>query len=142
MELKRVICILFLLIAACYDFRSKKVPWVFLCGGIITAIILQCLDKNQNAADKIISYLPGAVLITVSWITRESIGYADGLGILTTGILMGGRHCLFVICISLCLVSLTGIVLLILKKADRNTRIPYFPFLFGAEIFAAVLHFI
>lgn len=140
LEFQKWICVIFLLVAACYDLRFKKVPWTVLGSGIIMAIVLQCFDMNQNILEKILAFIPGMITIVVSWITKESIGYADGLGILVLGILMGARHCVFVICISLFILSLLGMLLLLIRKANRKTRIPYFPFLFLVEITILVFH--
>lgn len=77
--------------------------------------------------------LPGLFLLILAWFTKESIGYGDGISVLLLGGMVGLRNCIWVLGISLLLLSLVGLVLLVIKRVDRKTKIPYLPFLLVAE---------
>ncbi len=77
--------------------------------------------------------LPGLFLLVLAWLTKESIGYGDGISVILLGGMVGLRNCIWVLCISLLLLSLAGLVLLVIKRVDRKTKIPYLPFLLAAE---------
>lgn len=117
------------------DFRWKRIPWcvqgmgfVFMC----ICIIVQWKDSNT---DLLFAIMPGAFLLLLAWVTKESIGYGDGVSILLLGGMAGFRNCVWVLCFSLILLSVAGLILLVIRRVNRKTKIPYLPFLFVAESF-------
>ena len=135
----RIVCTLMILVflgvSTYFDFRWKSIPiWVqgmgviFLC----TSIIIEGQKLNWN---HIFSLMPGMFLLTLSFVTRENIGYGDGISVLILGGMIGVKNCIWVLCISLMMMSFVGIVLMVTKRANRKTRIPYIPFMFVAESF-------
>lgn len=76
--------------------------------------------------------IPGMCMLLISFASNQSVGYGDGLTILMLGLLVGFKLCVGILCLSLFLISIYSIVLLIIKKANRKTTIPYIPFLLAA----------
>lgn len=125
-------------VSSIYDFVKKKIPIIIIAsaGGLgFLAAILQSQDLKKT----IISILPGLGLLFIAFITKESVGYGDGLIILVLGILEGARACLINVCIALFLVSISGVVLLICKKGSLKTEIPFVPFLLVSHILVRIL---
>lgn len=123
----------FLGVAACFDWKWKRIPWSVQGMGVIFVIVTMIMQRDRSAAEWILAAMPGMVLLMLAWVTRENIGYGDGVSVLLLGGITGLRNCIAALCLSMLLLSLAGIVLLVLKRADRKTRIPYLPFLFAAE---------
>lgn len=125
--------LVFLGLAAYFDCRLKRIPWSVLGMGAIFMILCNILQWKEFKMGILLSVLPGMFLLMLAWFTKESIGYGDGISVLLLGGMAGLRNCIWVLCISLLLLSLVGLVLLVIKRVDRKTKIPYLPFLLAAE---------
>lgn len=132
--------LIFLGVAAYFDCKSKRIPWSVQGMGVIFTAILFMTEHDRTGASLLLAMVPGVMLILLSWLTRESIGYGDGISVLLLGGMAGFHNCVWTLCISLLLLSLTGLTLLVFKRADRKTKIPYLPFLFAAEGVLTVFH--
>ncbi len=123
----------FLGLAAYFDCRFRRIPWSVLGMGTIFMIICNILQWKEFKVGILSAALPGLFLLVLAWLTKESIGYGDGISVILLGGMVGLRNCIWVLCISLLLLSLAGLVLLVIKRVDRKTKIPYLPFLLAAE---------
>lgn len=123
----------FLGLAAYFDIRWKRIPWTVLGSGAAFVIICRILQSNIFEITIVPAVLPGAALLLIAWVTRETIGFGDGASVLLVGGMTGFRNCIWVLCISLTLLSIMAILLLALKRAGKKTKIPYLPFLLAAE---------
>lgn len=72
----------------------------------------------------------GLCMIGVSMASCEQIGRGDGMVVTSIGLLLGFRGCLIVVCLSSLLMAAVSIIILMLKKGNKNTRLPYIPALF------------
>lgn len=122
---------LWLLVLSFYDVRYKRVPvWVVLLGGAAVAGIGidTCVCGENELMDLLTGMIPGAVLLLLALGTQKA-GWADGVILMFLGSVMGFRQCILAAMLSLLLISVLSAVLLILKKADKGTALPYVPFL-------------
>lgn len=69
--------------------------------------------------------LPGALLLILSFAAGGSAGAGDGIGFLVIGILLNAQKTWILFMSSLVLASFFGIVLMILKRACRKTKLPF-----------------
>lgn len=131
--------VIMLMTGSFFDVRWKQIPtalpvagalWAFLC------IILQILQEGVGAvlSAALISVLPGAALLLLSLVTEKKVGSGDGLILILLGLFEGVERAVPVFCLGLFLQSLLAIGLLILKKADKQTRIPFLPFLLVSRL--------
>lgn len=124
---------LFLGSAAYFDIRWKRIPWTVLGSGIIFMIICRILQGKVFDISVLTAVLPGIALLLLAWVTRETIGFGDGVSVLILGGMAGFWNCIWVLCISLTFLSVIAVFLLVFKRAGRKTKIPYLPFLLAAE---------
>lgn len=131
----KIILLLYLGILSIYDGKKCKVPLIWLILGLIIAtvtVVWDCLSHPIKwqwiAMAALLGTLPGLFMLLVGYITRK-VGYGDGLVLIAVGILVGYRICFLLVCFSLLLMSVWCMILLLRKKGNRNTRIPYLPFL-------------
>ena len=84
-----------------------------------------------------LALMTGAILCR--FLSPNSVGYGDVklLGIM--GLYLGANHIWSPLFMTLILLFFTGVILLILKKADRKTEIPFAPFLLAGTVIAAIL---
>ena len=130
----------FLGTAAYFDLRWKRIPGSVLAVGTIFTLVCMLIQQKEIGWELLWTVLPGITLLFVAWGTRESIGYGDGISVLFLGGIMGFRNCIWTLCISLFLLSLSGLFLYVLRKVNRKTKLPYLPFLLAAESISLAFH--
>ena len=127
------ICLLVLmLICSVVDIRTKEIPlWeIAICAVLSTAkVVLDLRGGEADIAGIIFSLLPGAFLLVLSFITKEGIGYGDGLMVLLMGPALGAEGLILGMLIAFFASSFFSAILLIIKKVKKNYRIPFIPFM-------------
>lgn len=131
--------ILILAVGSIFDIRWKKIPTALLVAGAawaVVCIILQILREGAGAAlvAVLISVFPGMALLVLSLLTEKKVGSGDGLILILLGLYEGVERAVPVFCLGLFLQSLLAVGLLIFKKADKQTCIPFLPFLLAARL--------
>ncbi len=130
-----------LLVFCCYfDIKNKSIPSnLLIVGVVVTALdmLLQGLLGNYQEIlfDRIMGAIPGAMLLVLYFITNKKVGLGDGILLITLGLLLGFGNILVIFCIGIFLQSLLACFLLVTKKADKQTQIPFVPFLMLGNIF-------
>lgn len=119
----------FLSIGSITDIRKKILPKKMILIGAIAAIILTVIWQRRELLAICLSVFPGAFLLILSYLSKEQIGYGDGICILVLGILTPIEALLVQLMLSFTLLFMTSAVLLMLKKGNKKTRIPYIPYL-------------
>lgn len=116
------------------DIRKKRIPaWMLaaylsVCAGI-------CIWQFQESpvrtylVQKLISALPGILLFLLSVTENAPVGKADGLCLIGIGLTQLPLETIWIVCAGSLLAALFGMLLLILHRAGRRTRIPFIPFL-------------
>jgi len=76
----------------------------------------------------------GMGMLAVSKITRDSLGFGDGLILIVTGIYLGFWKNIEMLLAGLIFSAIVSIYLLVFKKVQKKKKIPFIPFLFLAYI--------
>lgn len=122
---------LWLGVLAGIDLRYKKIPyWLLAASGIIAtcvSVYLICTVGIQNI-QLLWSALPGVGMLLISLVSKKA-GWADGIVLVLLGVMAGFRVCVFSFALSMLIISMVSLVLLMLKRVGKNTKIPYLPFL-------------
>lgn len=126
-------------IGSYFDIRWKRIPTALLGAGTVWAalcVLLQILQKGAGEAmlAALLSVLPGAGLLLLSLLTEKKVGSGDGLILILLGLFEGVERAVPVFCLGLFLQSLLAVGLLIFKKADKQTCIPFLPFLLASRL--------
>ena len=114
-----------------FDIRYKKVPvWLVLLGGMIIAgiCVSECAQEKNNFMSFCTGTIPGVVLLLLA-IGTQKAGWVDGIILMILGSVLGFRRCVLAATLSLILISIISAALLILKRVNKGTTIPYIPFL-------------
>lgn len=129
-----------LLTASVFDIRKHRVPiWLLLLGGfaVLPAMIWRCGSRPEEYGEVLKGCIPGLVLLAMAGATRKA-GMADGIALLYMGVFLE-KGCLLIFVISLLLISFYSGFLLVLRRAGRNTELPYLPFLSAAWLLERLL---
>lgn len=137
--------IIWLAVCSVFDIRMCKIPvwlliagfvWAMLCEAVRLSALVPLGQGNvwQEVCKAFVSLLPGIFFVAASFLTEGKIGNGDGLIISILGFMEGFSPVLFTCGIGLFLQSLVAVVLVIGKRADKQTKLPFVPFLFVARI--------
>lgn len=130
--LMEIIAFGFLCICAVFDIRRKEIPTVLIGIGFAGAFFINVWGIISGTISFIeigLCLLPGIFFSLTSFCTKEKVGFGDGLMLLIAGLLIGFYRCFFVLCISLIFSSFFSLVLLLLRRVGKESRIPFAPFL-------------
>ncbi len=126
---------LLLLCAAVHDIRTKELKRWMLAAAAVLGVLAAVTEWTGGNAEPVMigaSLLPGGALLTAAFLTREGIGYGDGILALLLGPVFGTEVMWAGLFLAFLLSALCSILLLACKKADRKTCLPFIPFLTSA----------
>lgn len=144
-------CFITLFLGSISDLRRKAVPLYLLIAGNVGGLFcclyrhfenitnVLCITEQSLFIELAGSIMPGLGLLILSFVTGRKIGVGDGFILLSVGMFESGKMAWSVLCFGLFLQSVCAILLLILKKAKRDTKIPFVPFLLAGR---TVMYFI
>ena len=127
-----VMAFVFLCICAVFDVRRKEIPTILIGIGLAGAFVVNVwgiMSEVISFAEIGLCLLPGIFFSLTSFCTKEKVGLGDGLMLLVIGLFIGFYRCFFVLCISLIFSSAFALVLLLLRRVRKESRIPFAPFL-------------
>lgn len=130
--------------AAVRDIRKKEVelPMLALCAAVSAIdIIISFIMKTTTLPELGLCLLPGALMLFISWATRQGLGYGDGLMALCIAPALGPKWVMMGLILAIFLCGFLSLFLLVCKKAKGKTQIPFLPFMavgMGVMVFAQI----
>lgn len=121
----------FLAVCAVFDGLRRQIPLIVVWAGMLLAVCLQvggCME-GVSLLSAVLSLTPGLGFFLLSFLTGEKVGYGDGWVLLMIGLFMGIYRCFLILLIGLLVESAVAVVLLSLRKIQRDREIPFSPFL-------------
>lgn len=128
MLMMAVFCIL--VIASIRDIIKREVAtWMMALAGVIslTGCLTQPLPGSLPQAG--LSLLPGMALLGLAALSRERMGYGDGIMAALIGPCFGLQQMVTGLFLAFLLSAVVSVGLIALKKAGRKMTIPFLPFL-------------
>ena len=132
----RYIYLGFLLGCAIWDIKIRKIPAVWLYGGLIWMGIygiFQVMEGERGIVELLTALVPGVFCFIFGKIS-ESMGEGDSLLILGTGFCFIITVVLQILMLAFFLAAIGSMILLILKRNIKNRRIPFVPYLLSAFV--------
>lgn len=125
--------------AGIVDMKRKQIS-----RGMILLLMLVCcavipFKKDFNIIDAAGGLTIGLCAIGVSLATREQIGKGDGLVIAAVGLALGAHKCILVVCIASFAMCVAAIIVLLFRKGNRQTRLPFLPAVFAGYLLCFIL---
>lgn len=132
--LKEHIILLILSIFAMQDVIKRRIHiipvLIFFVGGALYQILL----GDAAFAEIFGGILVGVILLGISRLTGEAIGYGDGLVFLVTGVFLGVWQNLNLLFTSLVIAFVYSSVQILLRKKKTKDEIPFVPFIWIADL--------
>lgn len=126
-------CILYILLEASSmkDYRERLISNKLIIAGIVLGLASAALDADSTRIiQSVIAFIAiGLIMSLVTFATRGGVGMGDTKLIAVSSLYIELVGMVSVMFYSLVLSGITGIILLILKRANLKSRIPFAPFL-------------
>lgn len=135
--LKPVLVSLLLVIQTYWDLRYRELPLVVSGVGGVVGIAMS-IYQGREVEEIFLALLPGAVALFLGKITRQAIGYGDGVLITILGCYVPLEEVLFLCMFASVLAGIFALVLLIILRKKGTYEIPFVPFLFIAWVAKAI----
>lgn len=132
--MENYLILFYLFVLSVFDLKKKRVPVFLLAAGMVgagTVAIYWIIEGQSTWLQAVLGAIPGMMLLVLAYCSGKT-GYADGIVLMAIGIVKGYRNSLFVLGISLFGACLVSILLLLLRRVGKNTKLPYIPFLTAA----------
>ncbi|HIY19146.1 MAG TPA: prepilin peptidase [Candidatus Blautia avistercoris] len=133
----KVVCVIGILgYNAWKDWKLKEISlWSLLFINLMGMGLCMGNTLRENQWGELaLGYVPGIALIGLSILTKGKIGMGDGLILLSLGNFMRIKEVFLVLGMGLLLCSFWSGILLVARKAGKNSRIPFVPFLFAGYL--------
>ncbi|WP_026507982.1 hypothetical protein [Butyrivibrio sp. MC2013] len=126
-----MIMLVYLVAGAVIDIKKRSVTGLYLGMGAAIAAVSALVRIAAGLPLPMVFFelLPGLAILFVAFVTGQKIGYGDGWMILFCGPVFGLMNVALGSCAGFFLAGAFSAVLLLLRKAGRNTRLPFLPFL-------------
>ena len=118
-----------LIVCAVSDYRKKEIKLIFPMFLAIAAAAMFFLGRDIAVKSVIAGMAEGIVIIVLSQITQGRIGMGDGILLASTGLMLGWKDNLIMFFFACLLSACVSVLILTLKKGDRETKIPFIPFM-------------
>lgn len=128
----KILVLCMLGIAGIVDLKWKKINILLIIPFLIAGIICNLKFKFLSFPVILGGMAIGLIMFLVGAITQGKIGYGDGLILIVTGLYLGFFDNLFLLLSATFLAAIIGVLLLLIKRVNKNYEIPFIPFLFLA----------
>lgn len=114
------------------DMRKKEVPLEIYPVFLLPVIILHLAQRDW--LNPLVAVVLAGIFYLLAKYSKQAIGYGDAVAIPLLCLLSGFQTAGVIILMALVLVGTVGLVLLISRKANRKTEVPFIPFLAAAYL--------
>lgn len=139
MEFEKMIFFAILILCSIRDVRKREISGVFVAAGILCGLFYQIVRKEASFQNIFIGCLPGISLMALAILTEGKVGFGDGLVVLMGGMYFDFFDILWWIFVSFFLCACFGGILIVLKKGNRKSELPFVPFLTVVAIIQSVI---
>lgn len=131
---RNVILVLMLAVMSVEDIRNKSISLKMVCCFGISSIVFCLMNlvwfnlKSDSIKDLAVGMIFAAFVALLAFLSK-GLGMGDIAVIFIMTLVKGGKFAITVFLLSLILVMAVSIVMVLAKKADRKTRLPFIPYL-------------
>lgn len=128
---KLILTAVWLGVLAGIDLWHKRIPlWILAVSGVyVTCVSFYGIwEKNMEGIPLLWSTIPGVGMVLLAVFTKKA-GWADGVVLLLLGTQIGFRACAYSFTLSMLVISVLSLALLAVKRVNKNSKLPYLPFL-------------
>lgn len=125
--------IIMLAVGSVWDIRDRQIPVKLLIIDVIAGVILTVMNRKINWSDEwylyVVGILIGIGILLAGYFCNGCIGTADGIMLAVIGGVSGYQETLLLLMNAVMAAGVCSIILIVLKRGNRKTAIPFFPFM-------------
>ncbi len=121
------------------DVRKKELPLPLLAVCAAAGLVICLITKEPSLSGMFGGICIGGVLLLCALISRDSIGFGDGLMFVVTGIYLGFWGNLVLLFMAAVVCAAVGGILMLTKKYTRKQNLPFAPFVLVSDVMMLVL---
>lgn len=111
------------------DLKERKVSlWVIGIYGVI-GFFLRLWDGDAMLSI-VLSLIPGIICAGIAWLSREKVGYGDGILLIAMGFYLPINNVLRMCMIAILASGIVALVLFVIFHKKKDYQLPFVPFLF------------
>lgn len=134
LEIQDIVAGFFLMINTIMDIKTKKVSMIVILVGMIVGIGIKLKLEMFFQWESLWAIIPGVVVLGFSFITRQQIGYGDGMTIIMLGLFVTSIQIISICMLAVWFAGIVSIVLLLILHKNKKYEIPFIPFLFVSYV--------
>ncbi len=120
------------------DLKKKSIPVPRFVAYMAASLAANCIFRYQSFKSMLGGIIVGLIFLGFAIITREGVGYGDGVMFICIGTTVGLSENLRLLLYSLLLASFAGGIYAIIRKKNLKTKIPFIPFVFFSYIIMTI----
>lgn len=120
---------IFLGVGTYFDLKDRELPGRFLGFFVVLGLICNVIWKYQSIDSVIVGACIGMAFLFAGWVTKEAIGYGDGIGLIILGIFEGWKGLSPIVITAFLLSGIYGLWSLIGGGKSADDIMPFYPFL-------------
>ena len=128
MSIREGILLAFLGLNTVSDIRTKKIlvwsAWAFGLFGLIYGFV----GNEMSLFQGLLAILPGILFLIISKMTKESMGYGDGVIVLVMGVYISIQKLVGSLMLALILAAAWSVILLVFFRKRKQEEFPFVPF--------------
>ena len=122
-----------LVICAYTDIRSRKIykciAVLYLLLALSGHFVSYWREEEFSVLETAAGLIPGGICLIISFLTKQGIGYGDGILLAVCGISIGATECFAMMLTAFFWAGIWGFIIWRFFQADRKKEIPFVPFL-------------
>lgn len=129
MKVRESLLMAFLVLNAWNDIRTRSI-WLRSAWGFGILGLLYGFGTGEMIFSELWpALLPGLAFLAVGKLSRQSVGYGDGIVIMVMGLYVGIRTLAYSLMLSLVCAAMWAIILVIFFKKKKQEQFPFLPFI-------------
>lgn len=136
-RMENLMVFIFLIVCSVYDCRYRCIPVKILYAGVFLGTVCSvslCVSGRQQWVEAAAGIIPGLVVLFYGKYSRGRMGSADGWMTAAVGLWHGWEKCVSEAAAACFFVFLYALFLILSRRGNRNTRIPFAPFFLLAAV--------
>lgn len=131
--------ILFLTGCSITDLKTKKVYQSVCIMNYIVAVIVRLVLSQMSFKAFVEGIVLSGTLFIISIFTKQAIGYGDVLVILALTAILKAQYVVEILVLSLLICCIFSIILLLIKRVNIKSTLPFVPFLLASTLVLTVI---
>ena len=117
----------FLLWESFEDIKTQEIEVRILALFGVIAILLEVFYVRAGLGEMFLGAIVGLMALGVALVTRESIGYGDGVVMLIVGLCCGIKMMMEILVLAIAVLALVALITMAKKGVWADLRIPFIP---------------